>query len=214
MADSECEYLRIPREADFPTLPIPTDFQDYSLAYYLGAKELWEKTGKDQNGGVPIPDNLVYPILFLVHHFLELELKTGIELTYSIGNMTGEIAEEPNWGEGVLRSHDLNSLLILMKENLERLAGIPEGNPTESTCRLIEDINKFGVFGESLRYPLATVNPKAKRRAMGTGWPKALILDIAEVIDATDHAWKDLGGLISYLMSCEEIVIDAKSQHF
>ena len=209
MTDSDREYLRIPSDATFPTLPVPTDFQEYAFAYYLGAKELWEKTGKDQPNQVPMPDNLVYPILFMIHHFLELELKSGIELTYSIGYRTGEITDEQNW-----RSHDLNSLLTLMKGNLERLAGILEGSPTESTCRLIEDVNKFGAFGESLRYPLVTVNPKTKRRAMGTEWPKGLIADIAAVIDATDQARKDLGGLISYLMDYEETVIDAKSQHF
>ena len=209
MTDSDREYLRIPRDATFPTLPVPTDFQEYAFAYYLGAKELWEKTGKDQPNQVPMPNNLVFPILFMIHHFLELELKSGIELTYSIGHMTGEITDEQ-----VRRSHDLHSLLTLMKGNLGRLAGIPEGSPSESTCRLIEDVNKFGVFGESLRYPLVTVKPKTKRRAMGTEWPKSLIPDISAVIDATDQARKDLGGLISYLMDCEETVIDAKSQQF
>ena len=105
MTDSDREYLRIPRDATFPTLPVPTDFQEYAFAYYLGAKELWEKTGKDQPNQVPMPNNLVYPILFMIHHFLELELKSGIELTYSIGHMTGEITDEQVW-----RSHDLNSL--------------------------------------------------------------------------------------------------------
>ena len=113
MSDSEREYLQIPRDADFPTLPIPTDYQDYSLAYYFGAKELWETTGKRQPTGVPVPDTLVYPILFLVHHFLELELKSGIELTYSIGHMTGEITDEQDW-----RSHNLRKLLFLLKANL------------------------------------------------------------------------------------------------
>ena len=115
MADSEREYLRIPRDATFPTLPVPTDFQEYAHAYFIGAKELWEKSNKFQPTQVdqaPIPDNLVYPILFLIHHFLELELKTGIKLTYSIGNMTGEIAKEPNRGEVVPRSHDLQRLVL------------------------------------------------------------------------------------------------------
>ena len=217
MADSKREYLRIPRDATFPTLPVPTDFQAYAFAYYLGAKELWEKSNKFQPTQVdqaPIPDNLVYPILFLVHHFLELELKTGIVLTYSIGNMTGEIAEEPNWGKGVLRSHDLQGLFSLIKENLAKLDGIPEWSPTESTCRLIEDVNKFGVFGESLRYPLATVNPKAQRRAMGTKWPDGLIPDIAAAIELTEKAWSDFGGLVSYLMNCEEILIEERLQQF
>ena len=214
VSDLEREYLRIPRDADFPAFPVPTDFQDYAFAYYLGAKELWEKTGEHQPTGVPVHDNLVFPILFLVHHFLELELKSGIELTFSIGNMTGEIAEEPNRGEVVPRSHDLLSLFSLMKANLAKLDGIPEWRPTESTSRLIEDINKFGIFGESLRYPLATVNPKAKERAMGTGRPDGLIPDIAAVIEAAKKAMGDFGGLISYLMNCEEILIEERLQQF
>ena len=32
MADSECGYLRIPRDATFPTLPVPTDFEEYDYA--------------------------------------------------------------------------------------------------------------------------------------------------------------------------------------
>ena len=214
MADSEREYLRIPRDADFPTLTIPTDFQEYAYPYYLGAKELWERTGKGRHKGVPWPDNLVYPILFLVHHFLELELKSGIELTFSIGNMTGELADEPNWGKGVFRSHDLLGLFSLLKENLAKLNGIPEWHPTESTSQLIEDINKFGMLGESLRYPLPTVNSKTRRRIMGTKWPDGLIPDVAAVIEATKKAWLDFGGLISYLIHCEEILIEERQQQF
>ena len=199
MADSERKYLHIPRDAEFPTLTIPTDFQDYSLAYYLGAKELWEKTGKHQPTGVPVPDTLVYPILFLVHHFLELELKSGIELTYSIGYMTGEITEEPD-----LRSHDLKHLLSLTNAGLAKLAGIPEGRPTKPTCELIEDMAKFGVLGESLRYPLATVTKKKREEAFGNTRIWGLIPDIGATIAAADRAWKDLNGLISYLADYEE----------
>ena len=199
MADSECECLRIPKDADFPTLPIPADFQDYSLAYYLGAKELWEKTGKHQPDGVPRPDTLIYPILFLVHHFLELELKSGIELTYSIGHMTGEVTDEQDW-----RSHNLRKLLLLLKANLAILDGMPEGRPNESTCELIEDMAKFGVLGESLRYPLTTVKKEKREEAFGNTRIWGLIPDIGATIAAADGAWKDLNGLISYLADYEE----------
>ncbi len=206
MTDSEREYLRIPRDATFPTLPIPTDFQDYSLAYYLGAKELWEKTGKDQYSRVPYPDNLVYPILFLVHHFLELELKSGIELTYSIGNMTGEITEEPNWGSRDLRSHNIEHLLALLKANLAQLGGMPKESPTQLTRQLIEDMAKFGMLSESLRYPITTVNKKTREKVLGGTRldDLRLIPDVEAVIKAADGVWKDLGGLISYLIEYED----------
>ena len=178
---------------------MPTDFQEYAHAYYLGAKELWEKTGKDHYYGVPIPDNLVYPILFLVHHFMELELKSVIKLTNSIGNMTGEITEEQDWW-----GHDLNSLLSLMQVNLAGLNEIPEGSLSEPTCELIEDIAKFGVFGESLRYPMTTIKERTIAKIIGTRWPDSLIPDVAAVIAAADKAWLDFGGLISYLIEYED----------
>ena len=214
MADREREYLHIPRDADFPTLPIPTDFQDYAHAYYIGAKELWEKTGKDRYRGVPWPDNLVYPILFLVYHFLELELKAGIELTYSIGNMTGEITEKPDWQGRKLLSHDLDHLLSLLKANLAKLGGLPNGRPSEPTCKLIEDVAKFGMLGQSLRYPITTVNKKTREKAILEKRLDGFIPDVANVIEEAEKAWLDFGGLISYLIHCEEILIDATYQYY
>ena len=207
MTDLGREYLHIPRDATLPTLPVPTNFQDYAHAYYLGAKELWEKTGKDRYEGVPWPDNLVYPILFLIHHFLELQLKTGIELTYSIGHMTGEITDEQDW-----RSHNLRKLLFLLKANLAILDGIPEGRPNKPTCELIEDMAKFGVLGESLRYPFATITKKKREEAFGNTRIWGLIPDIGATIAAVDEAWKDLSVLISYLGDYEDMMIDAQSE--
>ena len=199
MADSEREYLRIPRDATFPTLYAPIYFQDYAHAYFFGAKELWEKTGKDQYYGVPFPPNLVYPILFLVYHFLELELKSGVELTNSIGKMTTEITEEQDF-----RGHDLNYLLSLLKANLNKLDGILEVSPpTEPTCQLIEDMAKFGMLSESLRYPIRTVSKKAREKAIPEKRPDGLIPDIAIVIEAAEKAWEDFDGLISHLILYE-----------
>ena len=199
MEAPERKYLRIPRNAEFPTLPVPIDFQEYSHAYFVGAKELWEKTGKAQPGGVPYPDNLVYPILFLVHHFLELELKSGIELTYSIGNMTGEITEERNW-----RNHDLTCLLSNLQENLAGLEEIPEWRPSPKSRELIEDMAKFGMLGESLRYPITNVYKATKEKAIGEGLPDGLIPDTKAVIELANQAWLDFGGLISYLMEYQD----------
>ena len=154
-----------------------------------------------------MPDTLVYPILFLVHHFLELELKSGSALTYSIGNITGKTTEKPD-----LRSHDLRNLLSLLKANLAILDGMPEGCPSEPTCELIEDMAKFGVLGESLRYPLATVTKKKREKAFGNTRLCGLIPDIGATIAAADGAWEDLNGLISYLVDYEDMMIDAQSE--
>ena len=195
MAYPKREYLRIPRDATFPVLPVPKDFQDYAHAYFIGAKELWEKTGKGSYRGVPVPDNLVYPILFLVHHFLELELKSSVELTYSVGKLTGEITEQQDpWG------HDLITLLALLDRNLVKLGEIPIGPLTEPTRELIEDINKFGVFGELLRYPLTNVRLSTREKAIGQTLPDAFIPDVAAVIGAAEKAWLEFSCLVSCLM--------------
>ena len=195
MKASQRNYLRIPRDATFPTLPVPDDFQEYALPYFRGAKQLWEATGKGNAGGVPWPDNLVFPILFLVHHFLELELKSAIELTYFIGSMTGELPEEQDW-----RKHDLNILLSLLQSNLAKLDEISAGSPAEPTCELIEDIAKFGAFGESLRYPMRTIKATTWKKAVGSDWPDGLIPDVKAVIAAAEKALGDFNGLISLLM--------------
>ena len=137
--------------------------------------------------------------LFLVHHFLELELKSGIELTYSIGNMTGEITEERNW-----RNHDLNCLLSILQENLARLKEVPEGRPSPTSRELIEDMARFGMLGESLRYPITNVNKATKEKAIGEGLPDGLIPDTKAVIELAYQAWLDFSGLISYLIRYED----------
>ena len=208
MATRQRNYLRIPRDATFPALPVPSNLQEYAHAYYVGAKELWEKNGKGNYRGVPLPDSLVFPILFLVYHYLELELKSGIELTNSIGRMTGELPKESNsWG------HDLNHLLRLLQENLGKLADLPEGRPSEPTCQLIEDIAKFGVLSESLRYPLTNVSTKSREKAMGTTWPDSLIPDVAAVIGEAEKASHDFHGLIGYLVDYEDTLIDLERYH-
>ena len=150
-----------------------------------------------------MPQHLVYPILFLVHHFLELELKSAIQLTYSIGYLTGELAKQQ-----INRTHNLNDLLCLLKLNLAKLDTVPDGSPTQGTSHFIEDVAKFGVFGESLRYPITTIEAKTRRKAIGSNWPDGLIVEMEAVIDQAKKAEGDFVGLISYLLEYEDKLID------
>ena len=102
-------YLRIPRDATFPTLPLSESFTEYAHAYYLAVTYLWDSIPK-RHGVVPHPDNLVFPILFLIHQYLELELKETLSLIYSIGRMTGSLTpspEELKANKTKMRTHDL-----------------------------------------------------------------------------------------------------------
>ena len=88
-----------------------------------------------------------------------------------------------------------------------KLNSVPEGSPTQPTCHLIEDIAKFGVFGESLRYPITTVSAKFRHKAIGPSWPDSLVVDWEAVIAAAEKAEKDFTGLISYLIDYEDKLI-------
>ena len=103
-----------------------------------------------------------------------------------------------------MQGHDLEHLLSLTKASLAKLDRIPQGHPTEPTCELIEDIAKFGVFGESLRYPITTVNEKKRKKVIGTNWPSSFIPDVGAVIGAAENAWADFGCLISFLIEYED----------
>ena len=122
--------------------------------------------------------------------------------------MTGEISEQRDYWW-----HDLNSLLCLMQANLAKLDEIPEWSPKETTRELIEDMAKFGVFGEALRYPITTIKMKTLKKAGVDRWPDGLIPDVEAVIASAENAWRDFGGLISYLMEYERYVRDLRSEY-
>jgi hypothetical protein len=200
---SNRNYLRIPRDATFPTLPLSEHFEEYAHAYYLAAKYLWDAVPKSY-GGVPRPDNLVHPILFLVHHFLELKLKQVIVLSYAIGSMTGELT--PNEND---RTHDLSSLLRLADSHLDRIEAVPKPLPLSGQTRLfIEDMNKFGMMGEALRYPYHSVKAVVIQRMVGPDFPDAIIPDLPAVIGSVEKAQDEFGGLISYLIEYDRALFE------
>ena len=46
MAEKQFNSSRNPMGSNFPTLPAPTDFQDYAHAYFMPAKDIWKNTGR------------------------------------------------------------------------------------------------------------------------------------------------------------------------
>lgn len=135
------EYLHIPRDANSPGQQIPNTFGILGMAYYEAAEILWGKAPK--NGHTLLsPDYLAIPLLFLLHHFVEVELKEVIELSRLLGD---EGAKQ------VPLTHDLLELLKSANLNLNALGDEPCLD--EESKNLVEDLQKFGSAGVALRYP-------------------------------------------------------------
>ena len=81
MSTSE-EYLRIPRDAQSPMQLTLNTFDIQGMAYYEAAEILWEKAPKDLDTLLS-PEYLAIPLLFLLHHFVEVELKKILYRIYT-----------------------------------------------------------------------------------------------------------------------------------
>ena len=198
-------YLRVPRNAEFPTLPLPESFTEYSLAYYDAVESLWGTVSK--SGGVPVPDNLVYPILFLVHHYLELELKDAIGFTYSIRSMEGE--NTPDHPEFV---HSISRLLAELDESLPRVPGMQGNQPLSPDTRdLIRDMDEFGIMGQALRYPYYALGYALQRNAREELPYDGLIPNVQGVMDLLKQASNEFEGFVSLLIETEQAYWDSRS---
>ena len=77
--------MKIPRDTTFPVLTRPETYDVYGHAYWLAASNLFDcYWGAD--GVVPTPDYLTMPVLYLLHHYIELELKEVIRISLRCRN--------------------------------------------------------------------------------------------------------------------------------
>lgn len=143
--------MRIPRDADFPSLTRPESFDTYAGAYWLAAENLFHHYWRGDND-VPTPDYLVMPVLFLLHHFIELELKEIIRLSSWACELEGKVAEGlPNTG-----GHSLTMLLNIAENNLKEICSNEIPLLDCKSKDIIEDLEEFSSKGEGLRYPETT----------------------------------------------------------
>jgi len=170
------EYLRIPRDSNSPGQMTPNTFYILGMAYYEAAEILWGKSPK--NGHTLLsPDYLAIPLLFLLHHFVEVELKGVIELSQLLGD---------EGAEPVTPTHDLLKLLKSANLNLNVLGDEPCLD--EASENLVVDLQKFGSNGVALRYP----ELKSRHSHM--------IVDLPQVMSGMKQIKFQFDGLISELM--------------
>ena len=189
---------RLPRDAGHPTLgPFATDVAR-GEAYYLAAGKLWETINGSRH--TPHPDSLVFPVLLLLHHFLELELKEVIRATFSIGTMIGKEQMKK-----VTFTHDLTELLSDVDSNLETLGMNNPGPLSNSSHDMIVDLGEFSANGEALRYAYDTKGRPTL--------PPYYVVNLKAVMDVMAETWVELGGAIGLLRDREDAEADIRSQN-
>ena len=192
--------LRIPRDANFPSLTRAETFDVYAHAYWLAAEKLFETYwGKD---GRPLPpDFMMLPTLYLLHRFLELELKEVIRLSFMVAKLENKPAKDlPQGG-----SHSLIALLEDVENNLKEVC--PDEAPLfDAEVRaIIEDLEKFSNHGEGLRYPETTPSKGSKPTL-----PESFVADVSAVMKAMRKVRARFNGCIGWLDDCVQILEDVK----
>ena len=176
MSTSE-EYLRIPRDSNSLMQLTLETFSMLGMAYYEAAKILWEKAPKQHRQTLMSPDYLAIPLLFLLHHFVEVELKGVIELSHNL---------EIEGTKEVPRTHELVSLLELADFNLKVLGESPCLD--EESKNLVVDLQDFGSDGIALRYPEMD------------SWHNLIMVDLPRVMSGMKKIKSQFDGLSSQLM--------------
>ena len=192
--------MKIPREATFPVLTRPETYDVYANAYWLAARKLFDcYWGAD--GVVPTPDCLVMPVLYLLHHYLELELKEVIRISYDVGMMEQKTVKPlPSGG-----SHGLTELVKIASANTEQVC--PEEIPLlgEKSREVIEDLEEFGSMGEGLRYPETT--PKQGGKPTISLY---YVSNVPDVMLAFENIRKRLNGCVGWLHEYQHYLQDTE----
>ena len=193
--------MKIPRDATFPVLTRPETYDVYANAYWLAARELFDRYwGSD--GVAPTPDYLIMPVLYLLHHYIELELKEVIRLSYEVGMRAGKTVNPlPSGG-----SHGLTRLLKIATANTEQVC--PEETPLldDKLHEVIEDLEEFGTKGEGLRYPETKPNQGSKPTIS-----QYYVANVPEVMLALKDVRQRLNGCVGWLYGYQDYLLDAES---
>ena len=186
--------MKIPRDATYPSLTRPESFDVYARAYWMAANKLFDTYWGDDEMA-PTPDYLVMPVLYLVYHFVELELKEIIRLSYWVGTCEGinliPLPTTPN--------HKLTNLLNKADQNLQQI--VPKEGPLlDSALKdLIVDLEKFGGTGEALRYPEG-ISKKAGEPTLSDHY----VADVRAVMEVTKKIEARFSGAIGLLYNALE----------
>ena len=194
--NSSATRVQIPRTSTSPTFHHCETFEEYAEAYFVAAKTLWEAIPKLECR-VPRPDHVILPVLFLLYHFIELELKQVILLSASVGTLSGRpVADVPD------TTHDLRQLLDVAESNLAALDLGNQSFLTEQQLNLIEDLQSFCAYGVPPRYPTHT-----KKQGGHPTLPRTFVVDIPAVMDVVSEIRIQMGGPVGMLTEMKQVIL-------
>ena len=183
--------MKIPRDLDFPCLTPPASYDVYAEAYWIAVKRLLHEYWPTEEV-VPSPDFVIMPVLFLLHHYVELELKEIVRLSYWVGSQCKKSVEALSSNF----NHDLTKLLDGAERNLAALTS--EDNPLldQDARAIIEDLNNFGLSGEALRYP--------ETKAGASSITPYFVADVPAVFKLMEPIRERFNGCIGWLVDRNE----------
>ena len=201
----------IPRGTTCPTLMAGESFDVYAQAYYDAATGVFEKFWESGDPAPSGADWTVWPVMFLPHHFVELEFKEVIHLSWSIGQEVSVTLDPYPDNE-----HNLKKLMDIAESNLQLLATKIDEIDFEAyplraidLRNLIEDIEDFTEGGVNVRYPV-------HRRSQGgePTLPQSYVADIPKVMQGMKGLRSKFGGVIGLLDHIDQTLWEMRRENY
>ena len=196
-------YVKIPRDATFPALPRPENFGVYAHVYWMAAEKLFESYWRGSEAA-PTPDYLVMPVLYLLHHYIELELKEVVRLSNLVGQYESkDLRALPQAG-----THSLTKLLNDAEYNLGELCPSEKPLLNPEYSRLITDLEEFGDKGEALRYP-----EKTAKQGGGPTLSDFYVADVPAAMDILRQVRERFNGAVGWLYVAQEHLQSSRNDY-
>lgn len=119
-----------------------TQWHLYAEGYHQAAEKLYALWLENQRS----PDHLIYPMMFLCRHYVELRLKELIQAAESLLELPTE------WK----LDHNLDFLVSLLQPHLKKIWPDGSNEELQNACRLIKELSSIDKTSFLFRYPVDT----------------------------------------------------------
>jgi hypothetical protein len=162
----------------------------YSDGFLLAARSLVDRIVEGKTTDLPI-DAVVYPIVFLYRHHLELMLK---RIRVSLAHATGKKPE-------VVLGHDLSKLWVDALREVESFLGGVNWTQNQIASLLIQELSSVDPSGQAGRYPESTSRERH--------FLKFSVLNVRHFAETAERLSKYLG----FILSLIDAAVDEKLEY-
>lgn len=178
--------IALPEGSKRPEVFFERSYGVLGSGYRQAAELIWthcRKLGTER----PRPDFLVFPIVFLMHHAIELQLKDIIHYCLAIGALIfTELSRQT-----VPNSHDLSNLLRVAEQCWEEL-GLDEAPIRDHQAKkFVHEVQRFTRGNEAVRYPSLSKGEQS--------FPYTCVVHVPNAFERFELLWRDLTGTVGYL---------------